>query len=34
MPEKILQINLRFNVSTAELVEEFVTAGSRIAAVP
>ena len=34
MPEKILQINLRFNVSAAELVEEFVTAGSHIAAVP
>ena len=34
MPNKILQINLRFNVSAAELVEEFVTAASHIAAVP
>ena len=34
MPNKILQINLRFNVSAAALAEEFVTAASRIAAVP
>ena len=34
MPNKILQINLRFNVSAAELAEEFVTAASHIAAVP
>ena len=34
MPSKILQINLRFNVSAAELAEEFATAASRIATVP
>lgn len=34
MPNKILQINLRFNVSSADLVEEFSTAAGHIAAVP
>ncbi len=34
MPYKILQINLRFNVSSAELVEEFGTAATHISAVP
>jgi len=33
MPGKILQINLKFNVSAAELVAEFVTAANHIAAV-
>ena len=34
MPGKILQINLQFNVSRAELVEEFIAAANHIAAVP
>ena len=34
MPNKILQINLRFNVSAKELAEEFFTAAGHIAAVP
>ncbi len=34
MSKKILQINLRFNVSAAELAEEFETAASHITAVP
>ena len=33
MPNKILQINLRFNVSAKELAEEFFTAAGHIAAV-
>ena len=34
MPNKILQINLRFNVSAAELVEDFAIAATHISAVP
>ena len=34
MSEKILQINLRFNFSAAELEKEFETAASHIAGVP
>lgn len=34
MSNKILQINLRFNVSAAELAKEFDTAASHIAEVP
>ena len=34
MPNKVLQVNLRFNVSATELAEEFVTAAGHIAAVP
>ena len=34
MPNKILQINLRFNVSAAELLEDFATAATHISAVP
>ena len=34
MPNKILQINLRFNVSVAELAKEFETAAGHIKEVP
>ena len=34
MSDKILQINLRFNFSAAELEKEFETVASHIAAVP
>ena len=34
MAKKILQINLRFNVSAGELVKQFVTAAGFIAEVP
>lgn len=34
MSNKVLQINLRFNVSTAELAKEFETAAVHIEAVP
>jgi hypothetical protein len=34
MANKILQINLRFNVSAADLEKEFSTAASHIAGVP
>jgi hypothetical protein len=34
MSDKILQINLRFNLSVAELEKEFETAASHITAVP
>ena len=34
MSNKILQINLRFNLSVADLEKEFATAASHIAGVP